>query len=175
MKRAVRLGLEIAAAEHDVNAAVPGAEHRLTLAGFPNVGPVDLAVLGTDDQLPEALIELKWGGGSLFNCIWDLPKLALAMRVGAARSAWLIAGAPESSWSTCERGTELFLGGSWETERFMDEYADLFDYWQAGQDSTGPLANATSHDALVRDVTPPRRGSVVAPLRRGIDACCRIV
>jgi hypothetical protein len=77
------------------------------LADWPKVGPVDVAVMNGDAVT--ALFELKWGAGNLYNCVWDLEKVAVALASGVAYRGFLVAGAPSQDWNTA-RGAELFGG-----------------------------------------------------------------
>ena len=117
------------AREHAPELAVGEAEYAARMEDFPGVGHVDVAV-SAHSPMPDALIELKWGGGTLWNCVWDAAKLALAVRVQAGRSGFLIAGAPARAWEKPERGAELFGDSASEIEDFLEAHADLFAFWR---------------------------------------------
>lgn len=105
----VALGRKLqAAAAESGKSVVVSEQERLSLDGWPGVGPVDLTIRLGEDSVAAAFVELKWGGGTLWNCVWDVAKLALAVRQGAARSGYLVAGAPTSEWEKPVRGAELF-------------------------------------------------------------------
>jgi len=103
-------------------------EHKLTLEGWPNLGPVDVAIEAP--ERPPLLVELKWGAGTLFNCAWDAVKLALASAEHAASLAFMVAGAPASDWSSGTLGSELFADSSWDTAEFMKRHASGFAKWR---------------------------------------------
>lgn len=103
-------------------------EHKLTLDGWPKVGPVDVAI--EVQERPPVLVELKWGAGTLFNCAWDAVKLALASAEHEASLAFMVAGAPASDWSSGSLGSELFADSSWDTAGFMERHASGFAKWR---------------------------------------------
>lgn len=94
---------------------------------FPGLGGVDLTI--ERDGAPEALIELKLGKDKLWNCAWDLTKLALALRAGIAPRAFMVGAAPISSWKRERQGPDLFRRGRWATEAFMAQYRNCFRLW----------------------------------------------
>jgi hypothetical protein len=73
--------------------------------------PLDLSLLEGDGS-PAAILELKWGAGKLYNCVWDLPKMAVALARRLAPRAYLVAGAPAADWDGGEGG-ELFGSATW--------------------------------------------------------------
>jgi hypothetical protein len=77
----------------------------IKLEEWPGVGPVDVAVVSGGD--PTVFFELKWGHGTLHNCVWDLEKLATAVATRTDVAAFLLAGAPPADWATT-LGGELF-------------------------------------------------------------------
>ena len=115
--------------EEATDLTVGEAEYAARMDDFPGVGHVDVAVSGRS-PVPDALIELKWGGRTLWNCVWDAAKLALAVRVQAGRSGFLIAGAPARAWEKPERGADLFGDSTSEIEDFLEAHADLFAFWR---------------------------------------------
>jgi len=59
-------------------------QHSLAPTGWQGrVGAVDLALKGSVDEVL-ALVEVKWRGGELWNCAWDVAKLALCRSEGLA-------------------------------------------------------------------------------------------
>jgi hypothetical protein len=108
--------------------ALKPTELRLDLRAWPKVGAVDLAI-AVPECLP-VLVELKWGAGTLYNCAWDAAKLALALGERSASRALMVAGAPESDWSSRALGSELFTDSSWETASFMERHASGFAKWR---------------------------------------------
>lgn len=75
-------------------------------AEWPGVGPVDVALLDPDGA-PAGFVELKWGAGTLYNCVWDVEKMAVAVACAHAAAAFLVAGAPAAHWEASD-GSELF-------------------------------------------------------------------
>ncbi|HET9153935.1 MAG TPA: hypothetical protein VFN85_07450 [Solirubrobacterales bacterium] len=119
--------------------SLPGSvsrQARLNLEGWRGVGNCDVVVVSNDGNAPN-LLELKWGAGTLYNCIWDAAKLATALHEGAARRAYLVAGAPASDWQSGQRGAELFGSKLWDVPEFMDHYRREFAYWK-GDVNTHP-------------------------------------
>jgi hypothetical protein len=96
----------------------------------PKIGPVDVAVLAEDAPPPPAFVELKWGAGTLYNCVWDAAKMAVAVAGGYASRGFLLAGAPESDWTAAVRGAELFDTGTRSASYLFNEYADCWAKWR---------------------------------------------
>ena len=67
------------------------------MTGWPGVGSLDIELAETD---PQTWVELKWAkaAGTLFNCLWDVGKLAQAICEGRAAYGYLVAGAPVAEW-----------------------------------------------------------------------------
>jgi hypothetical protein len=109
--------------------------HSIKLAEWPKVGPVDLVLLAGGS--PTVFLELKWGVGTLWNCVWDLPKMAVAVARQLAPCAYLVAGAPAADWDGGE-GSELFGSQTWATSELLTRYAHLWKFWRK-QVKTRPL------------------------------------
>jgi hypothetical protein len=90
--------------------AAASTQHRVKFAEWPGVGSVDVAlsIQGPNATTME-LFELKWGAGTLYNCVWDLPKMALAVALSQCARAYLIAGAPEDDPLVVEFGGGLLI------------------------------------------------------------------
>jgi hypothetical protein len=84
-----------------------------------------------DEHEPVALIEAKLGGGSLWNCAWDLAKLAVCSAEGIAPYGALVAAASSWDWDGRARGVELFEPRSWELAAFLRRFAREFAFWRA--------------------------------------------
>jgi hypothetical protein len=65
----------------------------IKLDDWDGVGPVDVVVCGEDSQ-PIVFFELKCGSGTLFNCVWDVAKMARAVQLQRTPEAFLVAAAP---------------------------------------------------------------------------------
>lgn len=99
-------------------------------ADFPGLGGVDLTLEQADG--PIALIELKLGRDTLWNCAWDLAKLSLCLRHGIAQRAFMIGAAPMESWQRERQGPGLFEApGEWDTAAFLEQYANCFRLWKS--------------------------------------------
>ena len=97
----------------------------------PKIGPVDVVVVAKDVLPSPAFLELKWGEGTLYNCVWDAAKMAVAVADGHAARAFLVAGAPESDWTTpVADGAELFDGGTWPAPYLLATYAKWWKKWR---------------------------------------------
>jgi hypothetical protein len=88
-------------------------EYRARFEEWPGVGGVDVAIVGLEG--PAAYIELKWGRGTLYNCVWDVAKMALASAKVSSCAAFLVAGSPNSEWTETEAGSEFFATREWST------------------------------------------------------------
>lgn len=91
------------------------------------LGPVDLSV---QDESGLTLIEAKWGGGALWNCAWDVAKLATALAEGVADHGYLVAGASRAAWSEGVEGVELFDAGRWDADSLLSRFASRFAFWR---------------------------------------------
>jgi hypothetical protein len=99
---------------------------------FPGLGGVDLTI--ENDDGPAALIELKFGIDTLWNSVWDLCKLALALRNQVAERAYMLGGAPPDSWDRERQGPDLFVDAEFSTVSLLTNYANCFRQWK-----TAPL------------------------------------
>lgn len=98
-------------------------ERKRPLAGWPRDGPVD--IIATDSAGTDvALVELKWGT-ELWNCVWDVGKMALA-NADLSVDTYLLAGAPVKTWAKGGQGTAYFSQGDWTATRLVDENRALF-------------------------------------------------
>lgn len=104
---------------------IPQPNFGVNFADWPGVGPVDVALV-EDGRVGWAFLELKWGAGSLYNCIWDLAKMAAAVSGEKCGSAYLIAGAPAGEWAGSD-GAEFFSSG---TTRLVDLYERYPSHWR---------------------------------------------
>ena len=96
---------------------------------FPGLGGVDLTL--ERGERPAALIELKFGADTLWNSVWDLCKLALAIRKGVSRRAFMVGGAPLPSWQNERQGPDLFEDADYSTESLLEGYANCFRQWDS--------------------------------------------
>ena len=94
---------------------------------WPGVGPVDVALVEPDGTR-RAFLELKWGAGTLYNCIWDLAKMATAVTIPEAATAFLIAGAPDTDWAGAD-GAECFSSGTHSLVELFEQYPKHWRFW----------------------------------------------
>lgn len=121
--------------EHMQEFELDEAERKVNLAGWPGVGGVDIAATTEGDEI--ILIELKWGAGTLYNCAWDAPKLATALREGEGSRAFLVAGAPLADWHSPSPGAGLLGSAEWDSAALVDRHAAAFAKWR-GDVATRP-------------------------------------
>ena len=107
--------------------ATVSPQSRIVLEDWPGVGCVDLALR---DDRSTALVELKWGAGTLYNCVWDAAKLASAVARGACDAGYLVAGAPTAEWESAP-GAALFLDAEWESAELLSSYRRHWNFWFA--------------------------------------------
>jgi len=120
---------------------------------WPGVGPIDVSLLDKEGA-PLAFIELKWGAGTLYNCIWDLAKMAVAVASKHCATAYLVAGAPASEWSSAD-GSALFAAGDWSTADLYTTYRKYWDFWR-GDVKTHPVtlpATVTTGSVAVAELS----------------------
>lgn len=99
--------------------------YGVSFADWPRVGPVDVALI-EEGWAQAAFLELKWGQGTLYNCVWDLAKMAATVSGEVCGSAFLIAGAPLEDWAAAD-GAELFSSG---TTRLVDLFERHPTHWR---------------------------------------------
>jgi hypothetical protein len=94
---------------------------------FPGLGGVDLTV--EREEQPVALIELKLGKDKLWNSVWDLCKLVLALRHGVGKRAFMVGGAPIEAWENEKQGPDLFEDADYKTADVLARYSNCFRLW----------------------------------------------
>ena len=114
--------------------ALPGERKLGDRPEWPDVGDVDALVAESGGA---AWVELKCGTSheTLCACAWDAPKMALALRVGRASHAYLLAATTTKHWADRIRGAELF--GKYredDTEANRERFADWWKYWERRPD-----------------------------------------
>lgn len=95
---------------------------------WPGLGPVDLALADATGDLV-ALAELKCDGAKLYECSWDMAKLALCCAAGLAPFAFLVAAAPVEDWET-NPGRELFAARFWGADVLLERFGRDFAHWR---------------------------------------------
>lgn len=110
------------------------------------LGPVDI-VLNDALDAPLRFVEVKWGGSELWNCAWDLAKLAVCTSEGLVPAGLLVAGATAKDWHNRVRGAELFERRRWEPRTFLDRFARDFAFWR-GDVQTRPLQLPSEWETL---------------------------
>lgn len=69
-KRALRDGADRLRADVEISTV----EYALKFAEWPGVGGVDVWLTLAGPTSRSVFFELKWGAGTLYNCIWDAPR-----------------------------------------------------------------------------------------------------
>ncbi len=108
--------------------AIPG-ERAVNWPGhFPRVGHVDAVVTNRAAPDDRAFVELKCDSSrrGLWACAWDAVKCAVALRLGDATMAYLLAGSTLARWDQRPLGAELFAGGRWASLELRDRFAEAF-------------------------------------------------
>lgn len=104
---------------------VPARQVTMKTPYWPGVGKVDLALVG----LQVLWLEVKWS--ELWNCPWDVAKLALAVREQLCDEAYLFAAAPAAAWAAEVDGAEYFAHGDWDTAAdVLERYRKHWLYWK---------------------------------------------
>ena len=109
---------------------LPSTGHPVDFAEWqPRVGRVDV-VLKAKSAPPHAFIELKWGAGTLYNCIWDTAKMAAAIAGSHVERGFLVAGARTAEFDAAD-GCEFFTDGTWDplAHLFQDAYRPHWKKW----------------------------------------------
>ena len=120
--------------EEPVEAALADAlsaarQHTVHLKNWHGkVGAADIAVDSLGGGVG-ALIEVKSGGSALWNCSWDVAKLALCIAEGQSGVGAIAAAARAEDWRSRPSGAELFEERAWRLDLFLDRFADCFAYW----------------------------------------------
>jgi hypothetical protein len=82
-------------------------EAKLPVPGWtPNLGGFDFALVGAAGGL--TLGETKWADGNLYECAWDILKLASASKLPRIEAAVAVYGAPVKHWTKPVIGADLF-------------------------------------------------------------------
>lgn len=106
------------------------------------------------DNTRWVFIELKWGAGTLYNCIWDVAKMATCIVSGQCNVAYLIAGAPVGDWQDAD-GAELFGSGTTALVELYERYSQHWRKW---------AREVKTHPAFLPQLTC-RTAIASAPLR----------
>jgi hypothetical protein len=152
LKAHFKQALRDAGSEQGVDAQVAPIEHAVRFAEWPGVGGVDVALTIAGSISRPVFFELKWGTGTLYNCIWDAPKMALAAALGACDRAYLVAGAPVTDWSQAD-GANLFADGTWTSGDQFTEHKKHWDKW-ARDVKTRPLKVPATFDTQLVATSP---------------------
>jgi hypothetical protein len=160
LRRAMRRALQMQLGP----VVVPEGGSHFKLDAWPGrLGDADLAVFGGNDVADRAYIELKWcRRDKVWEVLWDLLKLALAVAEGRGEFAYLRTGAPVGVWEKPAACADLFSPGSWSTEDLFARHAREWGWLLAGNRPPGPCACRRS----LRRV-PSRQ--LPSTLRRGAD------
>lgn len=128
LKLVFKEGLASRVATASADLWVEKTEYRARFEEWPGVGGVDVAIVGPEG--PAAYIELKWGRGTLYNCVWDVAKMALASAKASSCAAFLVAGSPNSGWTEREAGSEFFATREWSTwDDILTAHRKLWNLW----------------------------------------------
>ena len=104
----------------------------MTTPHWPGVGKVDLEICAPN----RTWIECKWA--DLWNCPWDLAKMALAVRQGLCVRAYLLAAAP-AQFLRGGDGSEFFAFGEFDAhDDVLLRYRRYWLKWK-GDVKTRPL------------------------------------
>lgn len=88
----------------------------------PKVGGFDLTLVSSTGQLVVA--ETKWASGNLWECIWDLLKLANAQMMPRVLGAFAIYGAPGADWERRVPTADLFEPGIYDSVQLIAAFSD---------------------------------------------------
>ena len=133
LRRALRHGLQAQFG------AVVKPERPFVLQNWkPRLGPFDVAVLHADLMKPRLLTEAKWcREAKLFESLWDLLKLALAVRELGAEGAYLVVGASTSSWQS-DPHAALFSPQTWTTRQLLTQFEKGWGWLLKGNKTARP-------------------------------------
>jgi hypothetical protein len=96
-------------------------EGKLAVEGWSaNLGGFDFALVGDDGSL--ALGETKWADGKLYECLWDIFKLASATTMPRVLAGFAVYGAPVKHWEKPVACAELFASDSWLTTNVIETH-----------------------------------------------------
>jgi hypothetical protein len=112
-------------------------EARLAVPGWTsNLGGFDLAVVVENSLV---LGETKWADGNLYECMWDIFKLASALAIPRVDAAVAIYGAPAKQWQKPQTCAQLFEDRDVVSRNLMLALPDQWGINLAGS-SAKPLA-----------------------------------
>jgi hypothetical protein len=122
----------------------------------PQPGSFDVALL-REDGLPLAVAELKLD--DVDQTLWDILKVASALRLGSVEAAYVVAAAPEPVWASTMEVVEVFRQAEeeeWSTRFLLEEYRKA---WESllrggrGRPTTPPL-KVEPNELLDDELTP---------------------
>jgi hypothetical protein len=107
-------------------------EGKLAVEGWSaRLGGFDFSLVGGNGSL--ALGETKWADGNLYECLWDIFKLASASTMSRISGAFAVYGAPVKHWEKPVPCAELFESGWWKTTTVI---ADHVPEWKKNLDGS---------------------------------------
>jgi hypothetical protein len=94
------------------------------LPQWPRIGKPDLLVIHPDDRAWRAFGEAKWcRENTMFEILWDLLKMSLAISLDRIEAGYIIVGAPEPAWvNDSWRCSALAETETWDTRELLKRY-----------------------------------------------------
>jgi hypothetical protein len=133
---------------------LPEGAKRFTLADWTGrlFGP-DVVVAYADRPGYLGFAECKWcREDKIFETLWDMLKLAGALRRTHAEHAYLIVGAPAEPWGRGGLGADLIADGSWQTRELLERYERAWRWLLQATKARPTQLPATVETALVARV-----------------------
>lgn len=119
--------------------ALPEGAKGFKLTDWPGrvFGP-DVVIAHADQPGYLGFAECKWcREDKIFETLWDLPKLAVALRHAHAEHGYLVVGAPADPWGRGGLCAELIADGSWSTRELFERYRRAWQ-WLLKDTKAGP-------------------------------------
>jgi hypothetical protein len=97
---------------------------------YTSIGPFDISLDWAGKAVAYGELKAGLDTNASANCVWDAPKLALAVRTGAAACGHLIAAAPAALWTPSTAGLELFYDAEWRMLDLRERHASWWRKWE---------------------------------------------
>jgi hypothetical protein len=103
------------------------------------LGP-DVVIRHPDATAHRAFAEIKWcRENTMFEVMWDLLKLSLAVSLERVEGSYLVVGAPGQAWPQDAWACAALLSdGEWSTRGLFDRYQDPWKWLLGGNKTARP-------------------------------------
>lgn len=137
VRRAVRRALQLQLGP----LVVPEGAGGFSLGDWPGrlLGP-DVVIRHPDAAAHRAFAEIKWcRENTMYEVLWDLLKLSLAVGLDRIEGSYLVVGGPERAWrSDAWACSSLLSTYEWSTRELLDTYGGAWSTLLGGNKTARP-------------------------------------